>query len=353
MWPRHTCDFSLFRIYADANNEPADYSKDNKPYTPIKSLKVSLKGVQEGDFTFIMGYPGRTQRFQTAAQLQDMVEANNLRVEARTVRQKVMWDEMMADPVVRLQYANKFAGSANGWKKWQGEDLAFKKLNIIGREKQKEADLTKWMNKKKARREAWGDAIGNIDNYIQSNPRVAFVGVDSLDGINQAVTYLKEAGHKKIGYLTTETDGFYTRSRYQAYQTSLTAAGFSFDPALVGIRNPIAGLIDECFPSILEAGATAVLCSYDEIAVSLMKRCRELKIRVPEQLAVIGFDDLPAAKRTVPPLTTIHQDRLQLGKTGFYALSCLMNQVSISTILLHPDLIVRGSTGPRKMEENL
>ena len=168
MWPRHTCDFSLFRIYADANNEPADYSKDNKPYTPIKSLKVSLKGVQEGDFTFIMGYPGRTQRFQTAAQLQDMVEANNLRVEARTVRQKVMWDEMMADPVVRLQYANKFAGSANGWKKWQGEDLAFKKLNIIGREKQKEADLTKWMNKKKARREAWGDAIGNIDNYIQS-----------------------------------------------------------------------------------------------------------------------------------------------------------------------------------------
>ena len=168
MWPRHTCDFSLFRIYADANNDPADYSKDNKPYTPIKSLKVSLKGVQEGDFTFIMGYPGRTQRFQTAAQLQDMVEANNLRVEARTVRQKVMWDEMMADPVVRLQYANKFAGSANGWKKWQGEDLAFKKLNIIGREKQKEADLTKWMNKKKARREAWGDAIGNIDNYIQS-----------------------------------------------------------------------------------------------------------------------------------------------------------------------------------------
>ncbi len=168
MWPRHTCDFSLFRIYADADNNPADYSKDNKPYTPVKSLKISLKGVQEGDFTFIMGYPGRTQRFQTAAQLQDMVEANNLRVEARTVRQKVMWDEMMADPVVRLQYANKYAGSANGWKKWQGEDLAFKKLNIIGREQQKEAALGKWIDKKKSRRDAWGDAIGNIDSYIQT-----------------------------------------------------------------------------------------------------------------------------------------------------------------------------------------
>ena len=168
MWPRHTCDFSLFRIYADADNNPADYSKDNKPYTPVKSLKISLKGVQEGDFTFIMGYPGRTQRFQTAAQLQDMVEANNLCVEARTVRQKVMWDEMMADPVVRLQYANKYAGSANGWKKWQGEDLAFKKLNIIGREQQKEAALGKWIDKKKSRRDAWGDAIGNIDSYIQT-----------------------------------------------------------------------------------------------------------------------------------------------------------------------------------------
>ena len=168
MWPRHTCDFSLFRIYADADNNPADYSKDNKPYTPAKSLKISLKGVQEGDFTFIMGYPGRTQRFQTATQLEDMVEANNLRVEARTVRQKVMWDEMMADPVVRLQYANKYAGSANGWKKWQGEDLAFKKLNIIGREKHKEAELGKWIDRKKSRREAWGDAIGDIDNYIRT-----------------------------------------------------------------------------------------------------------------------------------------------------------------------------------------
>ena len=173
MWPRHTCDFSLFRIYAGADNEPAEYSKDNKPYTPVKSLKISLKGTQEGDFTFIMGYPGRTQRFQTAAELQDMVEINNLRVEARTVRQKVMWDEMMADPVVRLQYANKYAGSANGWKKWQGEDLAFKKLNIIGRETAKEEALTKWINKKKSRREAWGSAIGNIDKYIQDKKEVS------------------------------------------------------------------------------------------------------------------------------------------------------------------------------------
>ena len=186
MWPRHTCDFSLFRIYADKDNKPAAYSKDNKPYKPVKSLKVSLKGVSEGDFSFIMGYPGRTQRFQTAAQLQDMVDINNLRVEARTVRQQVMWEEMLADPVVHLKYANKYAGSANGWKKWQGEDLAFRKLNIIGREEQKEAALTKWIEKKKSRREAWGDAIGTIDTYIadrQPAYRNAILVMETLGNI--------------------------------------------------------------------------------------------------------------------------------------------------------------------------
>ncbi len=172
MWPRHTCDFSLFRIYADENNEPAEYSENNKPYTPVKSLKISLKGVKEGDFTFIMGYPGRTQRFQTAAQLKDMIETNSIRVEARTIKQKVMWDEMEKDPVVRLQYADKYAGSANGWKKWQGEELAFKKLGIIERQEAKEAELNKWINKKGSRKEAFGGAVEDIDKFITDRKEV-------------------------------------------------------------------------------------------------------------------------------------------------------------------------------------
>ena len=179
MWPRHTCDFSLFRIYAGADNEPAAYSENNKPYTPVKSLKISLKGVQEGDFTFIMGYPGRTQRFQTAAELEEMMALNRLRVDARTVRQSVMWEQMESDPVIRLKYANKFAGSANGWKKWQGEELAFKKLNIIGREKDKEAALGKWIDKKKARKEKYGDAIETIDKVV-SGRRDAILAITLL-----------------------------------------------------------------------------------------------------------------------------------------------------------------------------
>ena len=141
MWPRHTCDFSMFRVYAGADNEPAEFSTENKPYHPAKSLKISLAGVKEGDFAFVMGFPGRTQRFQTADQLKEMLAINRIRIDARTVRQRVMREEMEKDPVVRLKYANKYASSSNGWKKWQGEELAFEKLDIIGRELAKEGGL--------------------------------------------------------------------------------------------------------------------------------------------------------------------------------------------------------------------
>ena len=169
MWPRHTCDFSMFRVYAGRDNEPAAYSPDNVPYRPKKTLGVSLKGYEDGDFAMIMGYPGRTQRFQTAAQLKDMIANQRVAIDARTVRQDVMWDARMADPEVNLQYASKYASSSNGWKKWQGEELAFEKLNIIGREEQKEADFMQWVNAKKKRREAYGSAIQTIADAVASS----------------------------------------------------------------------------------------------------------------------------------------------------------------------------------------
>ena len=168
MWPRHTCDFSMFRVYADRDNEPADYSPDNVPYRPRKTLGVSLKGYEDGDFAMIMGYPGRTQRFQTAAQLKQMIANQRVAIDARTVRQDVMWDARMADPTVNLQYASKYASSSNGWKKWQGEELAFEKLDIIGRQEQKEADFMKWVNAKKKRRDAYGSAIQTIADAVAS-----------------------------------------------------------------------------------------------------------------------------------------------------------------------------------------
>ncbi len=162
MWPRHTCDFSMFRVYAGKDNEPADYSEDNVPYTPKKSLKVSLKGVNAGDFAMIMGYPGRTQRFQSASSLEQMIQKQDVSIAARTLRQNIMLEGMEADPVVRLQYANKYAGSSNGWKKWIGEKKAFEKLNIIGREEDKEARFMKWVSANKKRMAEYGSALSDI-----------------------------------------------------------------------------------------------------------------------------------------------------------------------------------------------
>lgn len=172
MWPRHTGDFSMFRVYAGKDNEPAEYSEDNVPYTPKQSLKISLKGINEGDYTMIMGYPGRTQRYQTEAQLNHMMALNDIAIEARTLRQDIMWKWMEKDPSIRLKYANKYAGSANGWKKWIGEKKAFKDLNIIEKEHDKEARFQKWVDKNKKRSELYGTAIADIAAGIKANEQV-------------------------------------------------------------------------------------------------------------------------------------------------------------------------------------
>ena len=169
MWPRHTGDFSMFRVYAGPDNEPAAYSPDNKPYKAKNHLKISLAGVQEGDYAMIMGYPGRTQRFQTAAQLKQMIAGNRIAIDARTVRQDIMWEAMCADPSVQLKYANKYASSANGWKKWQGEELAFANLDIIGREERKERDFMNWVNQKPARFQAYGNALKQIEDAVNAS----------------------------------------------------------------------------------------------------------------------------------------------------------------------------------------
>ena len=169
MWPRHTCDFSMFRVYTGPDGEPADYSEDNVPLRPKKFLSISLKGIEEGDFAMIMGYPGRTQRFQTAAQLEQMLEVQDVRIAARTVRQDVMWQGMRSNDTIGLQYANKYASSANGWKKWQGMKECFENLDVIGRQRQKEADFMSWVNAKPKRQAKYGNVIEVIEENTKKN----------------------------------------------------------------------------------------------------------------------------------------------------------------------------------------
>ena len=187
MWPRHTGDFSMFRIYADKDNNPAEYSADNVPYRSKDYLSISLKGIQEGDYTMIMGYPGRTTRFQTSPELKYQIEQNDIRIAARTIRQNVLMEDMLADPKVKIQYANKYASSSNGWKKWQGMKLAFDKLEIIDRAEREEAEFTKWVksDRKGLRDEKYGEALANLAD-----------GINDLKEPGKAYTTISESVYK-------------------------------------------------------------------------------------------------------------------------------------------------------------
>ncbi len=192
----------MFRVYAGKDNMPAEYSEENVPYKPARSLNISLKGVKEGDYAMIMGYPGRTQRYQTAAQLNDMIAINRIRIDARTVRQDLMWEAMCADPSVQLKYADKYASSANGWKKWQGEELAFKNLNIIGREEAKEAQLKSWIEADPARKEKYGDPVADIAAQVESDA----AAMHALTTLTESIYRIELVG------LAAEIATLYTRA---------------------------------------------------------------------------------------------------------------------------------------------
>ena len=210
MWPRHTCDFSMFRVYTGPDGEPADYSEENIPLRPKKFLSISLKGMEEGDFAMIMGYPGRTQRFQTAAQLEQMIEVQDVRIAARTVRQDVMWQGMRSNDTIGLQYANKYASSANGWKKWQGMKECFGELDVIGRQRQKEAEFMEWVNAKPKRAARYGTAISDIETAVKASTEY---------NIRNAV-YSESLGNIELLRLATMNDAS-RESFYRNYSASL------------------------------------------------------------------------------------------------------------------------------------
>ena len=132
MWPRHTGDFSMFRIYADKDNNPAPYSKDNVPYKPKKFFRISTKGVHEGDFTFIYGFPGRTQEYIHSDGVRYIEETGDPhKINLRTLRLNIQKKYMGQSQKVRIQYSSKNATVANAWKKWQGEVKGIKKMKTV------------------------------------------------------------------------------------------------------------------------------------------------------------------------------------------------------------------------------
>lgn len=186
------------------------------------------------------------------------------------------------------------------------------------------------------------------DNYVIANPNMTFVGIDNNEGMELAVSHLKHLGHKKIGYLSIDLTSHIMKVRYKAFFRALKQNGLESGPEYTGASYYITQCLEKHLPRLLNLGVTAIICSHDQIANAAMIQCQQLGYRVPEDISIIGFDDLPICAYTSPPLTTIRQDRIQLGKSAFSALASTMGNVAIGTLLLHAQLIKRNSTGKAK-----
>ena len=165
MWPRHTGDFSVFRVYASADNKPAEYSADNKPYQPLQHLTISLKGVEEDDFTFVFGYPGTTNRYATSQAVDLAANVTNpVRIDLRTIRLNHYNNAMNQDAAQRLKYSSRVASIANGWKKWQGESLGINRLNGVEKKQEFEKRFQQWA----ADKPMYKDVLPNMEkNYAK------------------------------------------------------------------------------------------------------------------------------------------------------------------------------------------
>lgn len=182
MWPRHTGDFSMFRIYAGKDNQPADYSRDNVPYRAAKPLTISLKGIKEGDFTFVYGFPGTTQEYLPSFAVEmTALQKNPISIELRQKRLDIIDRAMASDKLTRIQYSAKAAGIANYWKKMIGESRGIKQLDAIAHKKEFEESFRIWTLFNPETKEKYGQILPAFDKAYG-----AFIP------INNAYTYLTE-----------------------------------------------------------------------------------------------------------------------------------------------------------------
>ena len=190
MWPRHTGDFSMFRVYADENNEPAEYSENNVPYRPKKFFKINAKGISEGDFTMVYGFPGTTREylFSDAVKYTALV-SNPHKIALRTLRLDIQKHEMDKNQAVRIQYASKNASVANAWKKWQGEAKGILKMKAIENKQAFEAKFDQWAEGKPE----YENLVERFKELYESIEELSLVQDYQLEALN-AVEIISFAG---------------------------------------------------------------------------------------------------------------------------------------------------------------
>jgi hypothetical protein len=183
MWPRHTGDFSVFRVYAGADNRPADYHAGNRPYRPKYVAEVSIRGYREQDYAMTIGFPGSTSRYISSWGVRQRIDnTNKPRIEVRGIKQDIWKEAMSASDLVRIKYASKYAGSSNYWKNSIGMNKGLDNLDVINRKKAEEADFASWVEQDAARKEKYGEVLSLLET-----------GYTSTAEYRKAHTYLTEA----------------------------------------------------------------------------------------------------------------------------------------------------------------
>ncbi|OYU79506.1 MAG: serine protease [Flavobacterium sp. BFFFF1] len=211
VWPRHTGDFSLFRIYADKNNHPAAYAKENVPYVPKHFLPISLDGVKENDFNLVYGYPGRTTEYLPAVAVEQIVNTlNPAKIEVRDRALKIEDGFMRKDNAIKIQYASKYASIANYWKKWMGESLGLKKSNAVNVKRAEEQRFNEEVAKK-GKTAVYGSLIVDFEtNYKEIAPYAL-----ARDYFNEVVVRNTEL--LSVGYKLYQLEQLYKTKGEQAF----------------------------------------------------------------------------------------------------------------------------------------
>ena len=188
MWPRHTGDFSMFRVYMSPDGKPAEYSDKNIPFVPKHSLPVSIAGISEGDFTMILGYPGRTNRYLSSWGVSQALKFNNPAViKIRDKKLAILREDMAKSPEIRIKYAAKYAQTANYWKYFIGQNKGIIRLNVIGEKQALEKKFESWVNQSQDRKSKYGMVLENMEKYY-----------NQLKDFNLLRTYMNEAGMRGV-----------------------------------------------------------------------------------------------------------------------------------------------------------
>jgi hypothetical protein len=308
IWPRHTGDFALFRIYAGPDNLPAEYSPDNKPYKPKHHLPISIDGVEEDDFTLVFGFPGRTDQYLPSSAVKQIVyERNPARIDVRAKSLKILDSYMRLDEATRLKYASKFASIANYWKKWIGESQGIEKTGGIERKLTFEEAFTKQVNSKDTWSEDYSHLLptlhelyGELTPYQLANDYFSEVFGRNVDvmraaGIAKRLMDVHEAqGEEGFRSYLTRVDNFF-KNLYKDFDAEIDKEIFielmrtylkNVDESLVSnISRTMGSDIESLANSIY---SNSILCSYDKFS-ELMKLSTEDALSLLEKDPAISW----------------------------------------------------------------